>query len=172
MNFEYIELTNDELLNSYIDEILAIQDACNGSLPEDSWYIPSDKEEFYDYINRQNGIVLVATCGRRVAGVMSAGRDDDHYEQAERGGAVLPSRKYLYLSLVCVDDQFRGNGLQHELMTRTMEIARTKGYIGCWCRVHPENNYSVRNIEKAGMDHTSDYITEQGWPRRIYTCKL
>lgn len=47
MEFEYIELTNDSQLNMYIDEILALQHACDVSLPEDAWYIPSDKEELY-----------------------------------------------------------------------------------------------------------------------------
>ncbi len=172
MTFEFIEITNESQLNIYIDDILALQDACDKGLPEDSWYIPSDKEEFYDYINNKNGIVIVAVSGYRVAGVISAGRDDNHYKQAKEGGAKLPSNKFLYLSLVCVSSQFRGNGLQYDLMIRAMAIARGKRYKGCWCRVHPDNIYSTRNIEKSGMKYTSDYITSQGWPRRIYTCKL
>lgn len=78
----------------------------------------------------------------------------------------------LYISLVCVNQQFRGNGLQYQLLMRTMEVAKRKRYKCCWCRVHPDNIYSVRNIEKAGMSHTSDYTTDKGWPRRIYTHKL
>ncbi len=172
MNFEYVEITGRLDLNAYIDDILALQDACDKSLPVESWYIPSDIEEFYDYIEKQNGIIILALCEDRLAGVISAGRDDDHYEQAKRGGAELPGNKFLYLSLVCVNPQFRGNGLQHELMLRAMAAAKRKRYKGCWCRVHPDNFYSTRNIEKSGMKHTSNYTTDQGWPRRIYTCKL
>lgn len=172
MEFEYIELTNDSQLNMYIDEILALQHACDVSLPEYAWYIPSDKEEFYDYINNRNGIIIVAVVGGRVAGIISAGLDDDHYNQTATGGAIMPNKKYLYLSLVCVDFPFRGHGLQYKLMERVIKLARTKKYKECWCRVHPDNIYSIRNIEKAGMKHTSDYITEQGWPRRIYVCKI
>lgn len=172
MTFEYIEITDKIQLDLYIDEILSLQEACNRSLQEDSWYIPSDRKEFYDYLEKDNGIILLAMYGDRIAGVISSGRDDDHYMQAKRGGATLPSNKFLYLSLVCVNSQFRGNGLQYELMVRTMDIAKRRRYKGCWCRVHPDNFYSTRNIEKSGMKHTSDYTTEQNWPRRIYTCKL
>lgn len=172
MKFDYIEITDRSHLNIYIDDILSLQDACNKSLPEDSWYIPSEKEEFYDYIEKQNGIIVIALCDDRLAGVISAGKDDNHYEQAKRGGAKLPSNKYMYLSLVCVNTLFRGNGLQYELMLRVMASAKRKGYRGCWCRVHPENIYSIRNIEKVGMKHTSNYMTDIGWPRRIYTCGL
>lgn len=172
MEFDFVIIDEETQLNIYIDDILALQHSCDITLPEDSWYIPSDKEEFYDYINNQNGIIIVAVNNYRVAGVISAGLDNNHYNQAKNGGAELPSKKYLYLSLVCVEHMFRGNGLQYKLMDRVISLARSMGYKGCWCRVHPGNIYSVCNIEKAGLKHISDYTTEEGWPRRIYACKV
>lgn len=170
MNFDFVTITNEKHLDEYIDAILALQDSCTKLIEDKSWYIPSDKQEFYDYIMKYKGIVILALIDNCVAAVISAGLDDNHYKQAKEGGAKMPNKKFLYLSLVCVNARFRGHHLQYELMMKTLEFAKKNGYKGCWCRVHPNNIYSVHNIEKAGLNHFSDYTTDEGWPRRIY-CK-
>jgi ribosomal protein S18 acetylase RimI-like enzyme len=130
------------------------------------------QRRFYEHIEKQNGVIILALVDYRVAGMAASGYDEEHYMQAKAGGAHMPGGKYLYLCSACVDFPYRGNGLQYKLMMELIAYAKSKGFKGCWCRVHPDNIYSVRNIEKAGLKYVSDYTTENGWPRRIYVKKF
>jgi ribosomal protein S18 acetylase RimI-like enzyme len=172
VEFDFVKVTTAQQLDMYIDDILKLQHACDVSLPEDSWYIASDKEDFYEHIEKQNGAIILALVDFRVAGMIASGYDEEHYRQAKAGGAHMPGGKYLYLCSACVDFPYRGNGLQYRLMMELIAYAKANHYKGCWCRVHPDNVFSVRNIEKAGLKHISNYTTDIGWPRSIYALKF
>ena len=69
-----------------------------------------------------------------------------------------------------VDEEFRGRGLQKELMKTAEEHLKFLGYHWLMGTAHPENVYSVNNFKKLGYEIVAEDLKYGGLPRCIF-CK-
>jgi predicted GNAT superfamily acetyltransferase len=79
-----------------------------------------------------------------------------------------PWTEICILDTVVVAPEFRGNGIQRELVQQLMELAKikhSKKYM--LCTVHPENTFSLNNFIKLGFEIKSSKIIYGGLSRYI-----
>ena len=62
----------------------------------------------------------------------------------------LPDDKVMLIDSVMVAKGYRGHGLQLQILAKLEEEAKKLGLNGLVATVHPENQYSLVNFEKAG----------------------
>ena len=69
-----------------------------------------------------------------------------------------------------VDPTYRGNGLQYQMLKELDKIAKQKGYKYAIVTVHPDNTYSIRNIEQDNFKLLATKTFSRG-KRNIYLKK-
>ena len=71
-----------------------------------------------------------------------------------------------------VDEEFRGRGLQKELMKTAEEHLNFLGYHWLMGTAHPENVYSVNNFRKLGYEIVAKDLKYGGLPRYVFCKKI
>ena len=70
-----------------------------------------------------------------------------------------------------VADEYRGNGLQKDVLNYLIEFIKKIGYKNCVTTIHPDNIYSINNIEKVGFKSVGEVTLKRG-PRIILVMNL
>ena len=83
-------------------------------------------------------------------------------------------QKVAHLEIAVVSPEFRGNSLQYKLLVEAQRILKN-GWNELEIRylmatVHPENVYSLRNVERFGMKIAAD-VKKYGGKRRFVMWK-
>ena len=72
-----------------------------------------------------------------------------------------------------VDRDYRGKGLQRDLLNSHLEYAREQGYSSVMAYAHSDNAASVKNIEKAGLSLIKNMFIESKQDyRNLYSLEL
>lgn len=142
------------------DDLSAIMEIMNhtaqGGTPEE-WYV-TDTEEEVRLALEQKGIVLVAEAADTKMSNTIAGFFIAKYpEQEENLGTFLAySEKQLeqviLMESAAVAPQYQGNGLQGRMLEELEQRIDWKKYRYAMCTVHPENQYSLSNMQKHGYE--------------------
>lgn len=167
MDFDIMLITDRYELDTYIGDILRLQEYCDKTLKEDSWYIQTTKDEFYSLFDNK-GILLLAMIDGMIEAVSIAGNYHADAEEVKRSKIRLNTHKCIYYDCVFVHPIHRGKRLQQRLMCETLAIAKKYGYKRSWCVVCPDNVYSLKNIEAVGYRKIGEinYPTN-GWVRNV-----
>lgn len=147
-------------------------------IPDKSWFSMDKEEKILRY---------VATAGFAVKAEAPVGEHE--YELAgifiartsELGEENLG--KYLnlneeeltrvaHMEIAMVDEEFRGRGLQKELMKTAEEHLKFLGYHWLMGTAHPENVYSVNNFRKLGYEIVAKGLKYGGLPRYVFCKKI
>ena len=71
------------------------------------------------------------------------------------------------LGPVMVNPKYIGNGLQYQMMNKFNEYVKSKNQRYIFTKVHPDNIYSIWNIEKSGYKFLEYYVSN-GEERNCY----
>ena len=77
-----------------------------------------------------------------------------------------------HMEIAMVDEEFRGRGLQKELMKTAEEHLKFLGYHWLMGTAHPENVYSVNNFRKLGYEIVAKDLKYGGLPRYVFCKKI
>lgn len=94
---------------------------------------------------------------------------------ADNLGTYLPldeeeMGKVAHLEIAVVAPEAQGNALQYRLFCVAEEMLRERGYRYLMATVHPENRYSLVNMEKLGMKCVAE-VKKYGGLRRFVMVK-
>lgn len=168
-----------------IAEIKALMDSAVTDFARKDWYVTDDEAFISRHIGgeqptmpREQGVKpegYILKC--IVDGKMAAFLIVRHPGDAEDNlGVYLPESEQVNLQLIshmesaAVHPAYRGQGLQGKLLQEAEEIERTRGTKYLMATVHPENIYSLRNLEKEGYKCILE-TKKYGGLRRKVLCK-
>ncbi|MBQ6654973.1 MAG: GNAT family N-acetyltransferase [Erysipelotrichaceae bacterium] len=162
--FRFRKCRRDEL-----DKILKLQEDCFSALDNPQWLRRNTVETFQLCLKRPN-YCLGCFDGEKLAalGIMQICNEDKENLGYQLDYPLERISEVGNMKLVLVDPAYRGNGLQKKLMDRCEKNARSKNIRVLATTVHPDNVFSVRNIEKCGYVYHSSHEKYGGLIRSLY----
>lgn len=138
------------------------------NVPDPDWFEAEDMEFAGKHIDEE-GFTILAQWEDRIAGMMMVRIPG---EQEDNLGEYLnltdsQRNKTAHLEIAVVAPEFQGNGLQYRLFCMAEERLREQGYDYLMATVHPENRYSLRNMERLGMVRAAEVRKYGGKPRYV-----
>lgn len=129
--------------------------AVHKQLEEPSWFVPDDAAVIRNLLCSEKGLAWKAveaetgTC----AGMLLVFFPGTSEENLGNDAGLLEEEKKMaaHIESVAILPEFRGNGLQAQMMRLAEEEVRKRGYRYLLCTVHPENRFSRNNMVKAGF---------------------
>lgn len=143
-----------------LEEIMEVQEEAKRTVKKQEWFA-TDDGEYMSAILREKGFVITAREeeSRELAGFFSVyfpGKTENLGEFAGLSGEEL--FQVVHMDSAAVREKYRGWGLQRLMLARAEEELdsgmKEKGETLQYrmCTVHPDNLYSLRNMEQAGYE--------------------
>lgn len=164
-----------------IEDVPVIDDMnrqAKAGVPDPDWFEAEDMEFMRRHISEEGFTILAQPADDRTKTaaflvVRFPGKAEDNLgEYLELSDEEM--QKVAHLEIAVVSPEFRGNSLQYKLLAEAQRILehewneREIRYL--MATVHPENVYSLRNIERLGMKIAADVI-KYGGKRRFVMWK-
>ena len=121
------------------------------TLPE--WYI-TDEEESVRSCLEENGFIMVSqTESGEIVGFFIVKYPDDNENLGKYlGFSEEQLEKVILMDSAAIHPEFRGNGLQGKMLIEVERKIDTQKYRYSMCTVHPDNIYSLHNMQKYGYE--------------------
>lgn len=121
-------------------------------VPDPEWFETEDIEFAGKHISEE-GFTILAEQEGRIAGMMMVRIPGEQEDNLGEYLNLTDSRmnQVAHLEIAVVAPEFQGNSLQYRLCCMAEERLKEQGYTYLMATVHPENIYSLRNMEKLGM---------------------
>lgn len=150
----------EEAIDYYIDFINLIKRTMD--YPE---YLGDFSESDLIHILNINGIILMYRYGNITASscMMIPARSDD----IKKMGLKLDSDKVMDYGPMAVFDDYRGNKIQKYMIRQCDKLSKDFGYKYAVTTVHPDNIYSIHNIEESGFSYVGEVEFSRG-KRKVY----
>ncbi|MCR5067524.1 MAG: GNAT family N-acetyltransferase [Erysipelotrichaceae bacterium] len=161
---EFRLIREDEL-----EKIMQLQKDCFAALENHDWLRCNDEETFRLCLKRPN-YSLGFFDGDRLAAIgilQICGLSEENLGR-QLGFEGEKLNEVGNMKLVLVDPAYRGKRLQHQLMDRCEEYARQQKLRVLATTVHPDNAYSIHNVEKSGYVYHSRHRKYGGLIRNLY----
>ena len=154
----------EEAIDYYLDFIGLIKRTMD--YPE---YLGDFSRSDLIHILNINGIILMFKYGNIVASscMMIPARIDD----IKKMGLKLDSNKIMDYGPMAVFEDYRGNKIQQYMIKRCDKLSRDFGYKYAVTTVHPDNIYSIKNIEESGFTYVGEVEFSRGI-RKVYQKSL
>lgn len=131
-----------------------IMSLASSLLDDKGWYCTDTEDYILEHIaDRHKGIVFKAAHQGRIGAFFiihyPGGGDDNlgHYVHLEKEEL----QKVAYMDSLAVLPDFRGKGLQYELMKHGEDYLASTPYCHLMGTVHPDNLYSLNNFSQTGL---------------------
>ncbi|MFF2481117.1 GNAT family N-acetyltransferase [Paenibacillus sp. NPDC058071] len=158
-----------------IPEIVALTREVATRMPEPSHFVSTDEECLVNYLHDEVGVITGACDeqGRIAAYTILTfpGRSEDNLGR-ELGISEDELPLVASLDTTIVHEDARGQGLQLQFHRHREQIARSRGMRYLYATVHPDNAYSIRNLEAAGLTRRFTRFMYGGLPRHCYAKEL
>ena len=155
--------------NEELEKILQLQETCFAAINEPEWLRRNSRETVELCLKKPN-YALGYFDGEKLAAIgilQICGQSEENLgHQLGYEGEKL--NEVGNMKLVLVDPAYRGRRLQHQLMDRCEEYARQQRLKVLAATVHPDNVYSVRNVERCGYGFHSQHRKYGGLIRNLY----
>lgn len=136
-----------------LDGIMAVMEEARGNTEHPDWFV-ADNEDFVRAHLAGKGFVVVAEAGNgEIAGFFlvkepepeeNLGKYLDFDEEQLAGVAVMDS--------AAVGSRWRGNGLQGRMLETAEALLEKERFQYLMCTVHPENRFSLHNMQSHGYE--------------------
>lgn len=152
----YTSLGNEDNL----DEIMEVMEEAKRTVRKPEWFA-ADTRGYVRDILRNKGFVILAreAESRELAGFFSVYFPEDTESLGKYAGISQErSCRVVHMDSAAVRARYRGQGLQRLMLARAEEeLDRWMEQRGeelqyRMCTVHPENSYSLKNMEQAGYE--------------------
>lgn len=166
MKFEIKEANTEDI--SLINRI--IQNVWQ-QMPYKDWFAPDDEQILQNLLQYNNGTIWKAVVDNTniIAGfliVTYPGLDSENL-----GYDISLSKDKLsqvaHMDTIVVLPDYRGHRLQQKLTTYAESILKEKGFKYLMCTIHPNNVYSLNNMQKCGYKVILEKLKYGGLPRCI-----
>lgn len=132
-----------------VDEAMEFQAYIIAGMKNQEFFTPLTDKEFIDPINGRGDVYFLRHKGELIG--LAVGACDIPGTLAEYNlPDNMPDDKVMLIDSVMVAEGYRGHGLQLQILAKLEERAKQLGLNGLVATVHPENQFSLVNFEKAG----------------------
>lgn len=168
MNFLFRKASGQD-----VSGIMEIMNEAAADREHEEWFVSSDEE----YVNRhlqEKGFVIVA---EEEHGKMAGFFLVMYPNEKENLGNYLnftPEnlKKVVLMDTAVVASDFRGFGLQGRMLQEAEKYIDTQKYKFALCTVHPDNIYSLRNMQNHGYQVQKTVQCYGGYTRYVLMKKL
>ena len=127
-----------------------MQEVANDSEHKE-WFMPSDEEFVKRHLQEEGFTILAESQEGKLAGFFIV----VYPNEQENLGKYLDFtpeelKKVVVMDTAVVSANFRGFGLQRKMLEEAEKRIDAKTYEMAMCTVHPDNHYSLKNMEKYG----------------------
>lgn len=162
-----------------LPEIMEIMSDAEKTVKKKEWFA-SDDEEYIRNVLQKNGFIIGAWEEKtgEMAGfftVVFPDKTDNMGKYAGLGKEEM--EKVVYMDAAAVKEKFRGNRLQQRMLLAAeeeLERIMDESEAECqyrMCSVHPDNSYSLHNMQKNGYE-TAARAKLYGGLDRYILCKI
>lgn len=157
-----------------ITEIMSVMEIGHSTTKSSDWYVTDDRA-FVERHIQEEGYTLKYVRENKIAGFlivrhpMLAEDNLGRYLEEYSENILL---KVAHMESAAVLPDFRGWKIQRKLLARAEEIERERGTQYLMATVHPDNVYSVRNLEQAGFECILETEKYSGLRRKVMSKKI
>ena len=160
-----------------ISRILELMNNAAGAETPADWYVTDDEDFVRRHMGGVEGYTLKYIIDSEIAAfliVRHPGEAEDNLGRYLQGNSQYPIdlSAVAHMESAAVHPAHRGKGLQSKLLQQAEEIERAKGTKFLMATVHPDNNYSLRNLEAAGYKCILETEKYGGLRRKVMCRKL
>ena len=146
MNIEYIigENVDIHIVNKReLGELINCQKEIIDNMSNKEWFVPLTDEEFLSSINGR-GNTYFLKYDEKIIGLLVLTCDIPEILEKYQ----LPNNNYMLIDSIMVKDEYRGYGLQRQMLKFAYERASKLEMDGLVATIHPDNKYSLNNFVK------------------------
>lgn len=153
MNFKIEQLTETDL-----PKIMQVMEEVKQSVEVKEWFVADDEAYVRKVLSEKGFIVGAAELeSSELAGFFMVYYPDTENNMGTYAGLSKPElAKVVYMDSAAVKEKYRGNRLQQRMLAAVEEILQKRqkeaglDRMYLMCTVHPDNVFSLRNMEKGG----------------------
>ena len=143
MDFNIENITLHVIEKNELDKLLLFQKSIIDKMKYKEWFVPLTEEEFLTPIEGRDNAYFF-TYNNEIIGLLVLSCDIPDVLEEYR----LPKGDYMLIDSVMVKDEYRGFGLQQQMLDFAYERAIKLGVDGLVASIHPDNRYSMDNFIK------------------------
>lgn len=154
--------------------IMMVMDTAAKTTSPKEWFVSDDAEYVQAHIGSETGFILVAEADGLITAFFMV-----HYpglDENNLGRELEFSEEELldtaHMDSAAVLPEYRGHGLQGRLCVMAEEKLKSAGYRHFLCTVHPDNRFSLHNMQKNGYEIKATVLKYGGLRRYILAKKL
>lgn len=151
-----------------LDEYIKFIDTVKANMSNPEWLGDFSKEDLEFLLNNGSRIFMYRNDKDIVCSCMiipATKKDLDKFE------IDLDYKDVMDYGPEAVNPSYIGNKLQFQMLEELDKFCRENGYIYALSTVHPDNSYSIHNLEKDGFIKSGEKVLSRG-PRNVYLKKL
>ncbi len=151
-----------------VPKIMKIMEEAKEDRAHPQWFVADDESYVRTHLDMRGFVVVAETPEKEMAGFFMV----KYPEPGEHLGDFLhfsneKKEKTAIMDSAAVAREFRGNGLQGKMLEAAEMLLDTKKYPYLMCTVHPQNKYSLRNMQDHGYQVMDTVTCYGGLPRHI-----
>lgn len=154
-----------------LNEIMDLIQLVHAQMENPKWYVIDDQKYYEFYLKEGNGIGYKAVDSKtgKIAGIFIAiiPKHEDLNLGYDIGFSKEKADKSVIMDTVAVLPEYRGHNLQYRTMMAAEQELKDLGYRYLLCTVHPENRFSLRNVQKQGYEIMATKEKYGGFLRHI-----
>lgn len=156
-----------------VEQIMDIMREAKASLVHAQWFVSDDEEYVRNHLE-DNGFILVAeTEGRELAGFFLAKRPDREENLGIRLGFDEGKlSRVMIMDTAAVAVKYRGHHLQSRLYQEVEKQIDREKYRYLLCTIHPDNQFSLHNMQNNGFIIQKKVLCYGGLERYILMKEL
>ena len=158
-----------------LDGVMNVMEAAARLTRPKEWFVPDDADYVAAHLDMRQGFVQAAEAedGRIAAFFMVhfPGLADNNLGR-ELGFSEQELLRCAHMDSAAVLPEYRGFGLQRRLCRMAEQRAGEKGFRHLLCTVHPDNRFSLQNMQQSGYEIRTTLLKYGGLPRHILLKEL
>lgn len=166
MKLDNLQCISDDI---NIDEYITNRDMVKSNMEYPDWLGDFSKEDLYNMLNTHVKIWMYYKNNDFICSMMFIPSTDK--DLVKFGLNYLNYKKVVDYGPMFVNSKFVGNGLQYQMLKVLDKYSMELGYTYAISTVHPDNIFSIRNLEKDGFVLVDTKVFKRGI-RNVYLKKF
>lgn len=153
--------------------IMAVMDEAKNLSEHPEWFVADDEDFVRRHLSEEGFVIVAVAEDGQIAGffLVKEPRPDENL------GVYLDfdSEKLKQVAVMdsaAVGTAYRGNGLQGRMLKEAEKTLDTQKFRYLMCTIHPENIYSLQNMQRHGYEVKKTVQCYGGLPRHILLKEL
>ena len=152
--------------NINLDEYIGFREQVKEKMEHPEWLGDFTKEDLIKLLKNKSKIWIYYKQEEPVCSMMFIPSDEESLKKLE-----IKEKEVADYGPMFVNQKYIGNGLQYQMLKELDKYSIKKGYKYAASTIHPDNIYSIKNLEKDDFKHTTTKEFRRGI-RNIYLKKF